>query len=637
MRGLLPVVGALVLAGCIHVEPAPAAPDEAPAAAGNPEPAGTPAPLPVVVPTPTGEPVVCAHPYPCGDDWPPGLSGPFELLSVENVTVESFDGTTLAGVLWRPAVPEGVRVPVVIEATPYAGQVNPPAWDPAYLDGHDDAGGYVFHDLLENGYAVAIFSVRGTGSSAGCFDFWGEREQRDNVALVEWAAAEPWSNGRVAMYGLSYKGTTPWQAAVRAPPALKTIVVSGILTDLYLAGFTPQGAAWAAAGAYAVGLGSAIGTAPPARGGVDALSGWATRLPSETCPDTTAKLAEHQRSALVDERDAAWYEERRLAGRLGNVTAAVLATAGYEDGSAHLYQDDTVWAALTAAPKHMVFGHWGHRFPTDDVNGSASGDDFRAYQLVWLDYWLKGLGDVPAGTGAVDYETAGGAWRVSPSWPPAEARSEVLHLAAGALAPAAGSEVARRFAGAREALSSDALLCATLAGAPAEALPGLVYVSAPVAAPTEIAGNAMAYVRLASSEAGGLVSVALYRMPDLAWCTDAEGEPRLLTIASADLRFYAGGYTGTAFPVGTPTAVRLDFWNVGARLEAGERLAIVVHRADRLYHDGQPRWMPQLSVHEGGAEGSQLVLPVVAGTLGGAPPTMAYPPRPFEAGTPTAG
>ena len=45
----------------------------------------------------------------------------------------------------------------------------------------------------------------------------------DGYDTVEWAAAQPWSNGRVGLYGTSYGANTSWQAAIADPPALGAI------------------------------------------------------------------------------------------------------------------------------------------------------------------------------------------------------------------------------------------------------------------------------------------------------------------------------------------------------------------------------------------------------------------------------
>jgi putative CocE/NonD family hydrolase len=48
---------------------------------------------------------------------------------------------------------------------------------------------------------------------------------RDAAALIDWIAAQPWSDGRVGMYGGSYSGFTAWAAAKYMPKALRAIMV----------------------------------------------------------------------------------------------------------------------------------------------------------------------------------------------------------------------------------------------------------------------------------------------------------------------------------------------------------------------------------------------------------------------------
>jgi uncharacterized protein len=59
---------------------------------------------------------------------------------------------------------------------------------------------------------------------------------------VEWCAGEPWSNGRVAMYGISCVGATQWLAAIAAPPHLCTIVPGMTAAD-YHSGWVYRGGA----------------------------------------------------------------------------------------------------------------------------------------------------------------------------------------------------------------------------------------------------------------------------------------------------------------------------------------------------------------------------------------------------------
>src|SRR2546426_2454590 len=51
-----------------------------------------------------------------------------------------------------------------------------------------------------------------------------EHDGSDAAALIDWIAAQPWSDGRVGMHGGSYEGFTQWAAAKHMPKALKTII-----------------------------------------------------------------------------------------------------------------------------------------------------------------------------------------------------------------------------------------------------------------------------------------------------------------------------------------------------------------------------------------------------------------------------
>jgi putative CocE/NonD family hydrolase len=77
--------------------------------------------------------------------------------------------------------------------------------------------------FARRGYAVAQADVRGRYDSEGEWDPWSPAHRTDGYDLVEWLAAQPWSNGRVGMMGGSYLGWTQWWTASTAPPSLKAI------------------------------------------------------------------------------------------------------------------------------------------------------------------------------------------------------------------------------------------------------------------------------------------------------------------------------------------------------------------------------------------------------------------------------
>lgn len=59
--------------------------------------------------------------------------------------------------------------------------------------------------LLAAGYAIVAMDVRGTGASFGQWRYpWHESERLDSLFVVDWITAQPWSDGNVCLYGISY-------------------------------------------------------------------------------------------------------------------------------------------------------------------------------------------------------------------------------------------------------------------------------------------------------------------------------------------------------------------------------------------------------------------------------------------------
>lgn len=84
-------------------------------------------------------------------------------------------------------------------------------------------------DLLKAGYAVVIADVRGTGASEGRWSSpWNDDEVLDAGELVRYIASQPWSDGRVGAYGISYEGTTALLSAVHGGPALRAVLAREI-------------------------------------------------------------------------------------------------------------------------------------------------------------------------------------------------------------------------------------------------------------------------------------------------------------------------------------------------------------------------------------------------------------------------
>lgn len=76
------------------------------------------------------------------------------------------------------------------------------------------------------GYAGVVAYTRGKGLGTGPIIPF-EHDGKDAAAVIDWISKQPWSDGKVGMYGNSYNSFTQWSAAKHRPPALKAMMTSG--------------------------------------------------------------------------------------------------------------------------------------------------------------------------------------------------------------------------------------------------------------------------------------------------------------------------------------------------------------------------------------------------------------------------
>ena len=86
---------------------------------------------------------------------------------------------------------------------------------------------------VERGYVVVNADLRGWGTSEGEPEVLSEQEGLDIYDLIEWAAQQPWSTGRVGMSGVSYLAVSQWIGAATRPPHLAAICPWEAFTDFY--------------------------------------------------------------------------------------------------------------------------------------------------------------------------------------------------------------------------------------------------------------------------------------------------------------------------------------------------------------------------------------------------------------------
>ncbi|KAF5972967.1 acylase diesterase [Fusarium coicis] len=88
-------------------------------------------------------------------------------------------------------------------------------------------------EWVARGYAVVNIDARGAFKSGGDLYVYRTQEGRDGYDCIEWIAEQTWCNGRVAMAGNSWLGTTQWFIAAEQPPHLACMAPWEGLGDYY--------------------------------------------------------------------------------------------------------------------------------------------------------------------------------------------------------------------------------------------------------------------------------------------------------------------------------------------------------------------------------------------------------------------
>ncbi|HSZ57288.1 MAG TPA: CocE/NonD family hydrolase [Tepidisphaeraceae bacterium] len=88
--------------------------------------------------------------------------------------------------------------------------------------------------FTNRGYAHVVVARRGVGRSQGkSIVFCNETDAEDHAKVVAWAAAQPWCDGNVVLFGTSYYGMSQALVAVERPPALKGFFTIEMCTDYF--------------------------------------------------------------------------------------------------------------------------------------------------------------------------------------------------------------------------------------------------------------------------------------------------------------------------------------------------------------------------------------------------------------------
>ena len=354
-----------------------------------------------------------------------------EYFVEKNVAVPMRDGIVLRADVLRPQ--ESGQFPVLVYRTPYGK-------DAAQED-------YTtFRHGVERGYAVVVVDVRGRYHSDGEFRPY-ENEGRDGYDTIEWAGTQPWSNGAVGTFGLSYPGAVQWLAAVESPPHLKAMVPAMTFS-------TPQNffyawGTWDLSWIEWIWDNIAWDTRvkknlPGPRTNDEAMATWKDEgqkmLGTVPLQDVEAlkKVAPYYFNWMRHPAEDPWWDWSELRNKYSRNPAAVLNLSAWYDDNYGPEGATTNFAGLLkerSAEKdprtHLLLGPWVHG--VDNTAKTRSGErefgasaaiDYDEVVLRWMDHYVKGADNGVEHEKPVRYFVMGrNEWRESVVWPPASART----------------------------------------------------------------------------------------------------------------------------------------------------------------------------------------------------------------------
>ncbi len=284
-------------------------------------------------------------------------------VRMEQAWIPMKDGVRLAATLYMPdGAKAGEKFPALLEYLPYR------------KDDGTAAGDYPKHAYFaRRGYVGVRVDIRGFGASEDVPPTreYSEQEQVDGEQVIAWLARQPWCNGNVGMFGISWGGFTAMQMAMRHPPALKAIVAAHATAELfhddvhYVDGM-------AHIDEFELNMDMAEGWV----GAPDYSLDEKVLGPRFDSPPWSLLYLKHQ-------HDGPFWRDR--VRPLSEITTPSLLIGGMQDG----YRDNvTDMLMKSKAPIRAIVGPWNHSYPNDPDFGPKV--EWRDQAVRWFDYWLKG-------------------------------------------------------------------------------------------------------------------------------------------------------------------------------------------------------------------------------------------------------
>ncbi|MEV6771416.1 CocE/NonD family hydrolase [Nocardia sp. NPDC051030] len=573
-----------------------------------------------------------------------------------DVPITMSDGTVLKANVYRPMDAQGrivdTPLPTIVNLTPYTKLMSMIA-DSAlsvpvlpdilenFLQGFDlsafglgglteltkalpGGAGRVFtadRKLIQSGYTQVVADVRGTGFSEGVWQVFQQREQLDNVEVIDWASRQPWSDGNVGMTGVSYSAINQLHAAEQHPAALKAIFPVEPGSDLVRDVLATGGA-----------LG--FGFIPPWLLGVDTLKlipdlasvfngtfDWQWLADRVQSPLTffdyiIQALTINSVPEIPDNLKSLLETDSPLrTGWLGHpdrIQVPTLVYGGWHD--IFTYSEPRIYNAIPLPPgqKQLIMADTYHANPGSGFGSAGAPPRLDVLQRAWFDKWLKGIDNGIDGYGPVTLFQQGGSWTTAGEFPRAEADYRRLYLSAassgttgtslhdGSLTAEPG-DAARLTVGpgimslcSRDSAQITAGITAILDACAKDARPmelnGLTFTGAPVSEPTLISGPVNLHLNTVLDATDGYWSATLNDVaPDgkSTVLTSGQLTASLRKVDEAKATRSANGDYTDPYPYltldtreplipGQPTQLDLGLTATDAVLQPGHRLRIDV-------------------------------------------------------------
>lgn len=166
----------------------------------------------------------------------------FEYTFEQNITIPLKSSTGIVRCnVYRPKSGSDARSPVIMTYGPYGKDLPYEDFHPASFSEVPEEQKSI-HSAWElpspdywtkHGYAVIRVDERGLGQSPGVLDTMSRGTSEAFFDAVEWAAEQPWSNGKVGLLGISYYAGSQWRVAALRPKGLAAMIPWEGMSDYY--------------------------------------------------------------------------------------------------------------------------------------------------------------------------------------------------------------------------------------------------------------------------------------------------------------------------------------------------------------------------------------------------------------------